>query len=323
MGPCAVCGGGTIDAAGNCTQCGNYRGTNEVISGPPAGYSPASGYPQQPQSGPPGYPSPTSGPGYPSPTSGPGYPSPTSGPAYSSPTSGSGYNNPYPVSGGGQPTSPPAYPGAPAFTPPPQAYPPVYTPPPPQNKGRRGLNFLIGALVAVVLVLLCCIGGWSWFSSLPDSEPDDLGTTPTARANPNIDDCTLGTWNISSHVENLEVPGVGTIKLTGGKGGKFTLTDDGTAIMNYGAGTEWTGSVSGQNVRLRIKGPVTYEFTSRDGVLTLTGVDTQATYVIYVNGEETSAEEKFEAANDVPKYSCSSDRLTQTGTTYTIEYTRG
>lgn len=293
MGPCAVCGGGTIDAAGNCTQCGNYRGTNEATSAPPASYSPPPGYPQQPQSSPP-----------------------------YSPTSGSGYN-PYPTSGGGYPTSPPAYPATPAFTPPPQAYPPVYTPPPPQNKGRRGLNFLIGALASVVVVLLCCIGGVVWFSNLEDTPTDGGSPTPTIAANPNIDECTLGTWNITSHVEDLEVPNVGTIKLTGGKGGKFTLTDDGTAVMNYGAGTEWTGSVSGQNVRLRIKGPVTYDFTSRNGRLTLTGVETKATFIIYVNGEETAAEQEFLAANDAPDYTCTEDRLTQTGKAYTIEYTRG
>jgi hypothetical protein len=289
MGPCAVCGGGTIDAAGNCTQCGNYRGTNEVTSGPPASYSPAAGYPPHPQSSPPS----------------------------------SGYGNPYPVSGGGYPTSPPAYQASPAFTPPPQSYPPVYTPPPPQNKGRRGLNFLIGALVSVVVVLLCCIGGVVWVSNLEDTPTDGSSPTPSVVANPDIDACTLGTWNISSHVEDLEVPGVGTIKLTGGKGGRFTLTDDGKAVMNYGAGTEWTGSVSGQNVRLRIKGPVTYDFTSRNGRLTLTGVSTRATFVIYVNGAESVAEQEFLAADDTPKYTCDGDRLTQTGTAYTIEYTRG
>ncbi|MFI5841061.1 hypothetical protein ACIA8K_15290 [Catenuloplanes sp. NPDC051500] len=288
MGPCAVCGGGTIDAAGNCTQCGNYRGTSEVVSGPPASYSPATGYPHQPQSSPPA----------------------------------SGYNNPYPVSGGGYPTSPPAYQASPAFTPPPQAYPPVYTPPPPQNKGRRGINILIGTLASVVVVLLCCIGGAVWFTNLPDTPTDDATPTPGAAANPNIDACTIGTWNTASHVEDLAVPGVGTIKLTGGKGGRFTLTDDGTAVMNYGAGTEWTGSVSGQNVRLRIKGPVTYDFTTRDGALTLTGVETKATYIIYVNGAESAAEEEFLAANDAATYTCGGDRLTQTGAAYTIEYTR-
>ncbi|WP_033345384.1 hypothetical protein [Catenuloplanes japonicus] len=245
------------------------------------------------------------------------------------PTSGAGYNNPYPVSGGGYPTSPPpqAYsPPPPPFTPPPQAYPPVYTPPPPQNKGRRGLNVLIGALVSVVLVLLCCIGGAVWFSSLPDSDTE-AGSDPTPSASawsdPNIDACTVGTWNISSHVEDLEVPGVGTIKLTGGKGAKLTLTDDGTAVMNYGAGTEWTGSVSGQNVRLRIKGPVTYDYTARNDRITLTGTDTSATFVIYVNGEETAAEQEFLAANDVADYTCTDTRLTQKGKLYTIEYTRG
>ncbi len=128
---------------------------------------------------------------------------------------------------------------------------------------------------------------------------------------------------MASHAEDLEVNGVGTIKLSGGRGVKLTLSDNGTAVVDYGTGAEYTGSVSGQNVRLRIKGPVTYDFTARDGRLKLTGVDTDATFVIYINGEETASEQEFLAADDSSSYTCADDRLTQTGAAYTIEYTRG
>ncbi len=320
MGPCAVCGGGTIDAAGNCTQCGNYRGTGEVTSAPPANYPPP-GYPQQPQ---PPYPAPTSGSGYDP------YPNPHTSGAPSYPTSGAGYPTSggagYPTSGAGYPSSPPPqqpYQAAPQYQAQPQAYPPVYTPPPPQNKGRRGLNILIAALVSVVLVLLCCIGFAVWGNSQDEKDPKAGGTpTPSVSVNPDIDACTVGTWNVSTHTEDLEVPNVGTIKLSGGKGAKFTLAPDGTAVFDYGTGTEYTGTLSGQNVRLRIKGPVTYDFTARDGRIKLTGVDTEATFVIYINGEETASEQEFLAADDSASYTCANDRLTQTGAAYTIEYTR-
>ncbi|GAB7049281.1 hypothetical protein [Catenuloplanes indicus] len=329
MGPCAVCGGGTIDAAGNCTQCGNYRGTGEVTSAPPANYPPP-GYPQQPP-----YPAPTSGSGYdpyPNPhTSGaPSYP--TSGSAGYPTSGGAGYptsgGTGYPTSGGGYPSSPPPpppYQAAPQYTAQPQAYPPVYTPPPPQNKGRSGLNFLIGALVSVVLVLLCCIGIAVWGNTENEKNDPNAGGTPTpaVSVNPDIDACTVGTWNVSTHTEDLEVPNVGTIKLSGGKGAKFTLAPDGTAVFDYGTGTEYTGTLSGQNVRLRIQGEVTYEYTSRNSRLALTGKDTEATFVIFVNGEETSEEQEFLASSDTADYTCSSSRMTQEGNAYTIEYTRG
>ncbi|MDP9798516.1 hypothetical protein J2S43_007028 [Catenuloplanes nepalensis] len=336
MGPCAVCGGGTIDAAGNCTQCGNYRGTGEATSAPPANYPPP-GYPQQPQSA---YPSPTSGSGYDTyPTSGAaGYPTsggagyPTSGGVGYPTSGGAGYPSSggagYPSSGGGYPSSPPppppAYQPPPQYTAQPQAYPPVYTPPPPQNKGRRGLNILIAALVSVVLVLLCCIGIAVWGNTEDEPDPNATGTpTPAVSVNPDIDACTVGTWNVSTHTEDLEVPNVGTIKLSGGKGATFTLAEDGTAVFDYGTGTEYTGTLSGQNVRLRIQGEVTYDYTSRNSRLALTGVDTEATFVIFVNGEETSEEQEFLASSDTADYTCSSTRLTQKGNAYTIEYTRG
>ncbi|MDR7280031.1 hypothetical protein [Catenuloplanes atrovinosus] len=313
MGPCAVCGGGTIDAAGNCTQCGNYRGTGEVTSAPPAPY-PSPGYPQQPQSPPNGYPSPTSGSGYDA------YPSPhTSGaPAY--PTSGGAG---YPASGGGYPNTPPAYQPPSSYPAQPQAYPPVYTPPPSQNKGRRGLNILIGALVSVVLVLLCCIGLTVWSTNQEDTPVADGTPTPTVSVNPDIDSCTVGTWNVTTHTEDLEVPNVGTIKLTGGKGAKIILSEDGAAVFDYGTGTEYTGSVSGQTVRLRIQGEVNYTYTARDARIALTAVDSEATFVIFVNGEQTAEDEEFLATSDTADYTCGDDRLVQSGDLYKIEYTRG
>ncbi len=132
--------------------------------------------------------------------------------------------------------------------------------------------------------------------------------------NPDIDACTVGTWNVSTHTEDLEVPNVGTIKLSGGKGATFTLAQDGTAIFDYGDGTEYTGTLSGQNVRLRIQGEVTYDYTSRNSRLALTGVDTEATFVIFVNGEETAEEQEFLATSDTADYTCSSTRLTQEAT---------
>ena len=324
MGPCAVCGGGTIDAAGNCTQCGNYRGTGGVTSAPPANY-PQQGYPQQPQTPPNAYPAPTSGPGYDP------YPHPHSSGAPAYPTSGgAGYPTSggagYPSSGAGYPGGPqqPGYQGPPGYTPPPQAYPPVYTPPPPQNNSRRGLNALIAALVAVVLVLLCCIGLVVWGAEDKKNDPVAGGTpTPTASLNPDIDACAVGTWKVVTHTEDLKVPDVGTIKLNGGKGATFTLSEDGTAVFDYGAGTEYTGSFSGQDVRLVIEGPVTYDYTARNGRLTLSGVKTEASFVIFVNDEESGEEQEFLATSDNADYTCAGDRLTQKGRLYTIEYTRG
>ncbi|BCJ65493.1 hypothetical protein [Polymorphospora rubra] len=131
MQPCAVCGGVTINAAGNCTQCGTYRGSGDPLppspySTPPQEYQQSygqQGYGQpdygQPSSGAAGYGQPGGGPaGYGPPdygqpgNGGAGYP-PVSGPSYP-PVSGAGYP---PVSGGGYPPQSGA-PGYPTSSPP-------------------------------------------------------------------------------------------------------------------------------------------------------------------------------------------------------------
>src|SRR5689334_20428585 len=81
MQPCPVCGALTIDAAGRCTQCGNFRG-QPTAAGPPPG-PPPPGL-AQPGMAPPGT-QPISGQPYPYPgqPSGPPYPGQPSGPPMS------------------------------------------------------------------------------------------------------------------------------------------------------------------------------------------------------------------------------------------------
>jgi hypothetical protein len=336
MQPCAVCGSVTIDAAGHCTQCGTFRGGGPA----PGGYGP----PQQyggPESyggpGPQGYGQPVSGsPGYGQPVSGsPGYGQPVSGtPGYGHPVSGSsGYGQPanggtgYPTSGppGGYPTS-----GAPGYAPPTSGggYPTTYPPPPGGGGGSRTKPFvvplvalsvtLVVLVVAIVIVVLVRGGSKETPTGGPGPGPVDT----SAATSSDVDSCVVGQWKVTSHKEAVSIPEVGEVQFTGGDGGEIELRADGTGHNDYGDGTSYEGTADGATFRLEIRGTVDYEFSARDGTLSIRNIESDATAQWYYNGKENGSERPFEGSTDPANYECSGDSLVEKTNEYEATYTR-
>ncbi|MEV0728610.1 hypothetical protein [Polymorphospora sp. NPDC050346] len=361
MQPCAVCGGVTINAAGNCTQCGTYRGSLDPL--PPSPYSqqppdyqqpygqqgygqqPGSGYGQQPDYGQPAggaygqpdYGQPGSGgPSYP-PSSGPGYP----------PVSGAGYP---PVSGGGYPqqSGPPGYPtssppggypgsGGPAYPQPTSgggyavSYPSISQQQPPPSKNKFLVPAIaLGSTLAVLVVAILVIVGMrgndeddpNVLANSPDPSPSVQQSESSAPAVPGIDQCVVGEWVVNSHREEVPIDGVGNVTFNGrSPWARLSLTADGKGVTEYGNGTEYRGSVQGQTVTIKFTGRITFDYRAENGTLSLSNVKPDGTTTATVGGGQPVSE-PLGGGDDPSKYTCSGDQLVQSSYNMEIKYSR-
>jgi hypothetical protein len=309
MQPCEVCGGMGVDAAGYCTQCRTYRGVPGYdVSAPGSGAPyPGPGYGQAPppaggpyqQSGYGGYP--TSGAGY-TPTSGPGY-GPTSGGGYG-PTSGGGYG---PTSGGGY--------GQPA------PYGTTYGAPQSPSKSRSfvvPLVALSGVLailvVAIVVVVIVRSGGKKDHTAGPPTGG------PAASASSNIDQCVIGTWEVTSYAEDVAVEDVGKVHVTG-KGGTVKFRSNGTGVTDYGSGTTFNATLQGHAVVLVATGTITYSYGTSNGSIAYSDVKASGTETVSVDGVQATSQ-ALEGDSDPARYTCTGDSLKEFTTLKQIELHR-
>ncbi len=309
MQPCPTCGGMGIDANGYCTQCQTYRGLPQTpSSGAPYSGPPYSGAPygQQPQSGPPygGYP-----------TSGPGYGQPTSGPAYQPPAGGpTGYAQP--TSGG----APMAYPAA--------TYGGSYGAPPAPTKKRSGYmvpllalsGVLVLLVVAIVVVVLVKNSGDSG-GTITDPPVAGGETTPGKSL---VDECVVGTWEMTAYTESVPVDGVGSVPFKlDGKGATMTFTKDGKGVQDFGDGTNFVGTVTvsgtSADVNLKIRGPVRYDFRTNDGVMSYSNLTSEAKYTVSSPATTQTEEDDLPGSSDPSKYSCNGSKMTMSTSSYSTE----
>jgi hypothetical protein len=276
MQPCEVCGGVTTTPEGYCSVCGTFRG-------PPPNYQ------QQPYGAAPGYPPPATGsPAYPPPTSGaPGYPN--SAPPGGYPTSGApGYAPP--TSGGGYPTT---------------GY-----PPPPSTGGSRAKPFVIPLVALSVTLIVLVIGIVTVFIVRNSSKgtPDGGGSTAAAG---DVDPCVVGRWEITSHREDVAMDEVGKVTFTGGEGAVLELSADGKGVQDYGDGTDFDGTANGKTIELEISGKISFDFTARDGTVSVSNLNSEATAKTFLDGEEYGSAQPFPGDDDPSKYECSGDTMVQ------------
>jgi hypothetical protein len=286
MQPCPNCGGMGIDANGYCTQCRTYRGVPQVQQQPVQ--PPSSGVPYSgaPYSGAP-YNAPAQQPygGYPT-SPGPAFNAqPTSGGAYPSATYGGSYGSPAPVKK--------------------------------RNSFMMPLLALSGVLlvlvVAIVVVVVVKRGG-------------DDPTTPVADGSGSaqaklVDDCVVGTWEMSNYTETIPVPDVGPVPFTlTGKGGTMTFGADGKGVQDYGSGTSFKGNVTVSGtavpVTLKISGSLKFDFRTNDGGMTFSNMKSTASYVVQAPGVQDSASEDFDGSTDPSKYTCSGKTMTMSTNAY-------
>jgi len=287
MQPCAVCGGVQVNAAGYCTQCGTFRGVPQ---------QPPPTYPQAPPPGYPGYPQPGSPPAYPTSVPPAGYPTSVP-PAFAQQTSGGGY---------------PGY--------------------PPQQPPQRGRSYLVPlvalastlvVLVVAIVVVVAASGGDDPVAG-PTGGPTTAAPTGSASAAPgaDLDKCVVGTWRVTSHKETVPVEGQGSVTFTGGEGATLRLNSDGTGQTDYGSSTEYQGELNGETVRLEVSGRLTYDFSTLNGRINVTNMESTAKGTFTIGTEEYDVPNVFDTKDDSASYTCSSGVLTQNTGLLATEFER-
>lgn len=133
--------------------------------------------------------------------------------------------------------------------------------------------------------------------------------------------CIVGTWLVTSHREDVEVPGAGKVAFTG-QGARVTLRPDGTGRTDYGtAGTTYRGTANGRTIELTITKTVTFRFAADGTTVRFTDVQADGEGIVTVDGREV-VRRKFQGGADPAEYTCAGDRLTERTNLYEVVLTR-
>jgi hypothetical protein len=253
-----------------------------------------------------GIPGQAAGPGSPAPY-GAGYPqSPAYPPTGGYPPQQPGYQQPaygqqtgYQQTGYGQ--QQPGY-GQPTYAA------PVPTPPKQRSSYTIPLIALSATLVVVVVGIVAIV-------LFRDGDTPD---NPSA-----IDNCVVGTWEVTDYTEDVAVPEVGKVTFTdSGKGATLRFTKDGKGVQDFGTGTVFTGTVQGAKVNLEISGTVRYDFRTNDNTMSFSNLvsDGKAKVSVPSLGREESQD--FTGSDDPSRYTCGGDKMTMSTSLYRADLKR-
>jgi hypothetical protein len=221
-----------------------------------------------------------------------GYPT-SSGPAYPQPTSG-GAAFPGTTYGG-------AY-GAPA------------TPPKRRSSFMVPLLALCGVLAVLVVAIVVVV---------VVKNSGDSGTTNSAL----VDQCVVGTWEMTAYKESVAVPDVGPVPFTlDGKGATMRFSKDGKGAWEFGDGTNFKANVTQSGVtatvNLKITGDIKFDFRTNDGVMSFSNLVSTGKANVTVPATGFDETEDFKGSSDPSKYTCSGDAMTMSTSLYESELKR-
>ncbi|MBF9130037.1 hypothetical protein I0C86_14130 [Plantactinospora sp. S1510] len=186
---------------------------------------------------------------------------------------------------------------------------------------------LVGLVVAIVVVLVLrngADGGPDGTGASPPtgSGPSTGSSTATVAAGPGGADCLVGTWRVTTHTEQVDVPGVGRLSFTGGAGSGLALGAGGTGIADYGTGTVYRSDYAGQDVVLELRGTVSYRYVLAGDRIELRDVRSDADVRLRVGDGTPGPWQDFTASTEPSSYACAGNSLTQKSLVYTTSYVR-
>lgn len=171
---------------------------------------------------------------------------------------------------------------------------------------------IVLSVVAVILV----IGIVGVVVVRAGSDSDDGGGGGTASG---IDKCVVGTWQVTSSKERVDMDG--TLTEFTAKGGSVELKADGTGKSDYGNGVTYTGRVSGQSVAITFTGSVSFSYKTSDGSFTFSNPSANGTATVKVNGATTTTI-PLDMDTKPARYECSGTSLTQTTDLATVQMSK-
>jgi hypothetical protein len=291
MQPCPNCGRTEVTPAGNCQNCGLFRGNEAYNSGYGQAYPP----PADPYSAAPADPY----------SAAPYSAAPYSAEPYSAPPNQGqqgyqGYQQPYQQPQGQYGYQDPnAYQAAPA------------------QPTRRPSTVPLIVLSVVAVILVIGIVGVVVVRASKDDPGGGGGTGGTTASG--IDKCVVGTWKVTSAREKVDIDG--TLAEFTARGGTVELKSDGTGKYDYGNGVTYTGKMSGQNVAITFTGSVTFSFKTSDGSFTFSNPSANGTATVKVNGTTTTSI-PLDMDTKPAKYECGGNTLTQSTDLATVEMSK-
>jgi hypothetical protein len=183
---------------------------------------------------------------------------------------------------------------------------------------------LVGLVVAIVVVLVLRNG--------PHGGPHGPGALPSAGSGPSTatvaagpgggPDCLVGTWRVTSHTEQVDVPGVGRLSFSGGAGSGLSLSAGGTGIADYGTGTVYRSGYAGQDVVLELRGTVSYRYVLAGDRIELRDVRSDADVRLRVGDGTPGPWQDFTASTEPSSYACAGNSLTQKSLIFATSYVR-
>ncbi|MFY1674340.1 hypothetical protein ACN27G_31055 [Plantactinospora sp. WMMB334] len=198
----------------------------------------------------------------------------------------------------------------------------------PGGTGSRSFLVPIVALGSTLVVLVVAIGVVLALRSGADGgrrEPAGAGAaSPTAEgtsAPADARSCLVGRWRVSSHTEQVDVPGIGELSFTGA-GSALSLGADGTGTVDYGTGTTYRSGYAGRDVVLELRGTVTYRYQVAGDRVELADVRSDAEVRLRVGDGTAGPWRHFTASSEPFGYTCTGTGLTQQTLVYTTSYTR-
>ncbi|GAA3751673.1 hypothetical protein GCM10022225_40050 [Plantactinospora mayteni] len=181
---------------------------------------------------------------------------------------------------------------------------------------------LVALVVATVLVLVLRDGG----PVDPTGTGPSTGGTPTPGNIPSgapvAAGCLAGTWRVTSHREQVDVPEVGRLSFTGGIGSTLSLSAEGVGIVDYGSGTVFASSHAGQEVVLELRGRVDYRYTLAGDRIELRDVRSAAEVRLRVGAGTPGRWRPFTASTAPSSHTCAGDKLTLESLASTTLYAR-
>jgi hypothetical protein len=167
------------------------------------------------------------------------------------------------------------------------------------------------ALSVIAVILVCGIVGVIVVrASDKKASVDKASASASAAASAKVDSCVVGTWKVTSAKEKVLLDTGGSpVEFTGG-GTTVRLGADGKGEDDYGNGTVYRATMSGQSVTITFSGKITYDFKTVDGSVTYSNVHANGQALVTVAGATTTTIPLTDDSRPA-KYTCSDGTLVQ------------
>jgi hypothetical protein len=170
-----------------------------------------------------------------------------------------------------------------------------------QPRQRSSFTVPLIALSVVAVILVAGIVGVILIRARDST--DSPGSTAAE-----VDRCVVGTWKVTSAREKVLLDD-GPVDFTG-SGATVIFRADGTGEEDFGAGTTFRATMSGQPVVIKFTGKITFNFRTVDRSMTFSNVKADGEAVVSVSGVTTTTVPLDEDTKPA-KYTCSGNSLVQ------------